>query len=193
MQKPKGFTLVEILLILVVIAMLGVVAISSFLDTTDTFNFLSSEKAFVTSVKTAKAFAVSNKDRDEYDRFGVFIDKNEVVLFGDRDPSFIFDPNDEVFNQYSFCFNPDGCTTITTAISGDQYDVTHLTGSLPMRLYFQNGTGELMAFDNNNNPLSKNDYKVFSFSFSDPTEPSYLKYLNIIYVSALIEESDEQL
>lgn len=68
-----------------VIAILGTIAVSSYINSTTTFKFLSGYKQMRSSLDIARSYAITNRMTGEEvpDRYGVCVSADSVVLFAD--------------------------------------------------------------------------------------------------------------
>lgn len=60
-KNQKGFTLIEILIVTVVIAIMSIAALSSYVKSQDTIKFLAAVKESVNILKEVRSYALSNK------------------------------------------------------------------------------------------------------------------------------------
>lgn len=187
----KGFTLIEVLLITVLLAILGLAALSAFTDSSGTFTFLENYKNITASLRSTRVFAITNKIEGA-ERYGVSLtqtansvtDENiiQVTSFADTgDKSFEFEPNkDEVMPADTY------------TISGN-YDMrlqNDATGNgLPLLIFYDAG-GEKMTIISNGDILPSETTPIVAIQFLD-NENGHEKYLGIFQVSGLIEEFNE--
>lgn len=178
MINKKGFTLIEVLLIILLIGMLGVTALSTYFNTSDTFKFLSEYKTVVSMLREVRANAISSKDSETIDRYGIKIEQNKITVFADADTPFTYDLADGSIKDFTI---------------NDQYAITFLNEglSLPVYLYYENGSGNLSAYHGAGNLLlSKSDTKRLDFKFSDNGELQ--KFISVFQVTGIAEEFKEQ-
>ena len=62
MQNEKGFTLIEILLMVTMIAILTIAAVSNYMKTSETFGYLGKYKSIVNTVRMGRFMALTNGD-----------------------------------------------------------------------------------------------------------------------------------
>lgn len=187
MRNTKAFTLIEVLLIITLIGMLAVAAFTSFFDTSATFTFFAEYKPIILDIRKARSFAINNKDSALYDRYGVAIYSNEVILFGDAKDAgnpFEFDgePNDKVLE--TLALDP-YLIEFTSGIGGEE---------LPIFLYYEKGSGELNSYATASGDLvliNKVDSKRIDLHFTD--NGKLHKYIYIFQVSGIAEESAQPL
>jgi|GEM_PF-2845970 prepilin-type N-terminal cleavage/methylation domain-containing protein len=95
-QKTQGFTLVELLITIGIVALLSITAITGLIKTQDQFAFRGAVKSSANIVRELRGYALANKTvPEEVDnpdstqivpyRYGAFIDltKMEIVIFAD--------------------------------------------------------------------------------------------------------------
>jgi len=147
-KKQKGFTLIEILMILTLLGLLGVIALSSYLDTSKTFQFLSNYKEISSDLRTARSLAMTNasvaipkNEEQTPDRYGVLLDKSEVKVFADFGQAFEYEENEDIliYNK-EMTFDPD-VYELTVSGSGNTEVLT-----FPILFFYERGTGEFTAF-----------------------------------------------
>lgn len=176
MRNKKGFTLIEILLIIVLIGMLATAAFSAFFDTSKSFTFISEYKPIISTLRKARSYAINNRESALYDRYGVMIDTQRVILFGDLGTPYEYlDEVDEIiveldFTDSDYRFDPDD--------------------GFPAYLFYENGTGELTSYGTFGPDLfllEKSFFKRLDFRFTDDEDLE--KYFYIFQVSGIVEES----
>lgn len=77
--------MVELLLVVFLIAILSTVAISSYSNSTDTFKFLNGYKQVLSTLRTARSYAVNNKQAEENTPkyYGVCLSQDRAIVFKD--------------------------------------------------------------------------------------------------------------
>lgn len=182
----KGFTLIEVLLITVLLAILGLAALSAFTDSSETFTFLENYKNITASLRSTRVSAITNKIEDA-ERYGVLIqqktivgtDENliELISFADTGTtSFAKDDDDEIMPSDSY--------TIT-----GKYDIklaNDTKNSLPLLIFYHAG-GEKMTVISAEDILPSESAPLVVLQFVD-NEKDHEKYVGIFQVSGLIEE-----
>ena len=193
----NGFTLAELLIVILLIGILATAAMTSYMNSTKTFEFISASKNVSASIKTAYSYALAKKTVNDAtpDRYGVLIESNKITVFADTGKTeFVFDPEngsdenkDTVIKEYDF-----SSTDYTMSVFGS-IDTAALI--LPVTLFYETDSGTLTIKEdtgtdtNKTNALiSKKDYKFIVIKFADNV--SLKKYVYIIQVSGLPEESD---
>lgn len=189
MLKKKGFTLIEILLIITLLGILGVAALSSYINSSKTFNFLANYKSVMSVVRTARSYAITNKRSTGVDipRYGIMISSNSVKLFADTGAT-PFEFNDGEDSGYA---------SKNLNFAANSYSITPVGAGagvvLPLYLFYETGSGELSVYrDNDQNPSTPVDRianKFIKLKFSEEGN-DLEKFITIFYVSGLVEESD---
>lgn len=185
MKNKKGFTLIEVLLIILLIGMLVTTAFSSFFDTSETFTFLSEYKPIISDIRKARSYAINNKNSDTYERHGIYIEANDIWLFGDLNTPFMWDGelNEQILEHLSF---------------NEDYEIVLLSNfggaGLPVELYYDNGSGELTSYADSGGQvlLQKDQYKRLDFMF-EYADNDLQKFFYIFQVSGIVEESKDAL
>lgn len=207
--SKKGFTLIELLLVVFLIAILTTVAISSYMNSADTFKFLSGYKQVMSAVRTARSYAVSNKQQSvatpKY--YGVCIAADRALVFadsGDKELKLDVAP-DQLANVGS-------CNLGDAPVPGANYDSIiseknfNFSGGdyameakykdgltdiqTPIFLFYETGKGTLSIFDSSNAIISKSDNEFISIRFYELNGDAE-KFIKISQVSGLAEELNE--
>ena len=202
MKKPIlknkiGFTLAELLIVILLLGILSVSAITSYMNSTKTFEFLSSYKNVKAAITTAYTYSLAKKNVNETapDRYSVLIEEKKLTVFADTGKTkFIFDTgngndtdNDKVLKEYDF-----SSTDYTMSVFGSSEGSFFL---LPVALFYETCSGTLTikedtgtAVNKTNAIISKKDEKFINIKFTDGV--SLTKYVYVMQVSGLPEESD---
>jgi prepilin-type N-terminal cleavage/methylation domain-containing protein len=199
MRKALGFTLIEILLVITVIGILSVAALSSYMNSTRTFAFVSAYKDIVAILREPRAYAVSSQTVDgvQVQRFGVKIspgDGNDFTVFADDGGTpFELDATDTT-SPYSkkdidtlsgdlgrpYSFEKDGTVTLMDGIK------------FPIYLFYETGTGNLAVYakkDSTVVPIPASEMRYLSFIFWQK-DTSFLKYITVFQTSGIAEGFD---
>jgi prepilin-type N-terminal cleavage/methylation domain-containing protein len=177
-HSKKGFTLVEMLLVFALIAIVSAAALSSYFNSSKTFEFLDSYKQVMNSVRVARSYAITNYQIAaaegqplESTRYGVEFNEKSVIVFADNGPT-----------PYKFESPQDTLVTFQNVdLSGTEYQLTALSGlTLPMYLYYEAGSGDLSVYEGNDLV----DKRCVSFQFDDG---NLFKYIVIFRVAGLPE------
>ena len=181
--KSAGFTLIEILLIIAVLAILGVAGLSAFLDTSGTFTFLEEYKVFSGKMRMARNLAQTNAE-DGADRIGVLMESVggdvEMTVFADVGTEPLeLDAGDEVVTEGEHVFvDPFGVELVGSESDG-----------LPLYVFFNKG-GEELVVKSEGVVLDGEADSAVTVRFWDE-ENGYERYLVFVRVSGLIEEFNE--
>lgn len=204
-MKTKGFTLVEILLVIFLIGILATAAITTYINSTTTFKFLANYQQVTSALRTARSNAMSNKQIGGVmpNRYGVCISATNVTTFADTgDKEFKFD----LKVQDAGCFSNDifanSGTNEDTKIQDKSFDlktqgyamkIIEAAGikeiNLPVLIFYESGSGKLTAIDGKNAKIDKALNKYFSVSVSQIAGSLPARYIRIYQVSGLAEES----
>lgn len=206
-----GFTLVEILLVVFLMASLAIVALSSYINSTATFNFLGGYQRVMSTLQTARSFAISNRQQSGKtpERYGVCIGVDRALTFVDvGSEGFKFDPsttdsagleNCLIVNDTKPASTESGATFDTILADKnfkfENYKLVALESdgataiALPIFIYYESGTGDVSIFDSKNGVIKKSEQKFITLTFSEGTKST--KYLKISQVSGLAEEVTE--
>lgn len=176
MGNTKGFTLVEVLLVVVLLGMLAVTAFSTLFGARANFAFIAEYKSIISTMRTARLQAAFGETMDLYDRYGIEINSDSVVFFGDTGEPFVYEPTDHIEE------------TVNIA---ESYEIMFSGGELPVYLYYENGSGEMTSYETIGPELvlmEKAIVKRLDFRFTDGEDSN--RYIYIFQVSGIIEESD---
>lgn len=178
MRNKKGLSLVEVLLMIVLIGLLGVAALTLYFNSSETFQFLSEYKNVVSIFREVRANAISNKNSENVERYGIKIESNKITMFADAVPPFSYNAeSDELLKEVSI---------------NSPYEIGFLTGDtvMPVYLYYDIGTGNLTSYHGNDVLLSKDDTKRLDFKFSDGANLE--KFISVFQVTGITEEFKTQ-
>lgn len=185
--NKKGFTLIEVLLIIALLGILGTAAVSSYLDSTKTFTFFERYQSVISSVRAARSEAITNKqvyvggNLVKPDNYGVSIAKNgkeyEINVFADTgDKPFEFDAKDVVRRVVK----------ISEPYIIKVENNKNASLEFPLELFYETGTGKLMSYSKGALLGTKgNKYLLMKFSDSDK---HLSKFIVVFQVSGLAEE-----
>ncbi len=192
-KNKKGFTLVELLIVIFLVSVLAVVALSTYTNSTGTFNFLASYKNVMSVIKNARSFAITSKQTDGIvpDNFGVNVTAKKIILFADVGAKpFLFEPPagvagvayDKIITTYDFA-NTDYQIKVL-----DSTKVAEL--AMPVVLYYNKSNANLNvrqkgSTTNDIVPKTTNKFIVLEFSKINTTTK---KYIVIFQVSGLPED-----
>lgn len=208
MKNTKGFTLIEILMVIFVLALLGTAAISSYINSTGIFNFLNQYQQVVAVMRTARSYALTNKQvanpaqAGDYilpDRYGVYIDAagKQVTLFADTGdvPSFYDGKNDDTDTQYDVVIGSKDVFLGKDYVLSAADSTGTNTLALPVAFFYTVGTGDLVIFEKagvsaTSSEVKKSDHKCVSLLFNEAAAKRS-KYIVFFQVSGLAEEYDK--
>jgi len=167
-------------LIIVLIGMLATAAFSTFFDTSKSFTFISEYKPIVSTLRKARSYAITNRESALYDRYGVAVSANNVVLFGDIGVPFLYETGVDNVEE--------------TLNINEDFGIAFMDGglgaTLPAYLFYENGTGDLTSYATVGPDLvlmEKSVVKRLDFQFTDGEDLN--KYFYIFQVSGIVEES----
>lgn len=184
-HSKKGFTLVEVLLIVLVIGLFGTIAVTNYINSTGTFNFISGYKSVMSSLQTARSYSLTNKQiSDEMpERFGVEISEDSIIAFADDGlVDLTFEPEeDSIVKSFDF-------SETDYQISASDSDGNAL--AMPLKLFYKSGSGQVKIFETTNlgaQEVKKNEHRYVVLDFHTADE-SLRKYIVLFQVSGLPEE-----
>ena len=212
LMKTKGFTLIETLLVTMLIGVLATVAITTYINSTATFQFLSSYQQVTSALRTARSNALSNEQQGGLSpkRYGVCISATGYATFaetGQKDFKIDFLGTNAADiallagcnNAGVYSANASGAQdsllrdkTATISTQGYAIAVTDPSGvntatSLPLLIFYENGTGNLIAYDSTGKQISKATIPYLGIKFSKAG--GLTRYIRVYQVSGLAEES----
>lgn len=195
--NKAGFTLVEVLVLVFVISLLSITALTNFLNSNLTLDFLANFKEFRTQIRAPRSYAINNQTLNESipPGYGVYISEpdtegeQEVIVFAD---------NGELQGFYDD-ENADFPDTIMTdgeiKIDNARYSVSALASSgeltLPLTLIYENGSAMMDTYENGGVFVPKDTDKFVALKFQSERDISLYKYLVIFQVAGLAEEANK--
>lgn len=216
-KKTHGFTLVEMLLVVFLIAVLATTAITSYMNSTDTFRFLQGYKQVMSTLRTARSYAVTNKQQADKSlkKYGVCLSQDRAIVFadsGDEEMKLEIDP--PTFKKLS-----ENNTLVVCGFNsaveqpGKKYDDILLEKNfrfddkgyllkaldakpapaeitMPLFLYYESGSGDLTILDGGGVQIEKDTNKYINLEFSEKNGDAK-KYIRLFQVSGLAEEMDK--
>lgn len=203
-KKTQGFTLIETLLVVLLIAMLATAAIQSYFNSTETFKFLSAYQQLTSALNTARSNAISSRQQGDQvpKRYGVCISGTSVISFADTgDKELMLDLKDDT--KFAECgptiFSKDTAQNAnedviiadkTFKFSGYSMNINDTTKTddsiKPIIVFYEKGSGNVTIIDKSNTVIKKSENKFVSIEF---TNSKTSKFVNIYQVSGLVEES----
>lgn len=199
-MKTKGFTLVEILLVILLIGTMATIAVNSYINSTSNFKFLSSYQQVTSALRVARSNALSNELQNGVStkRYGVCISSTNVTTFADTgDKEFKFDLKDKT--KAVGCDDADVFATSTTNedvklldktfdLGVQEYVIDVIGMELPVLIFYDNGTGNLRAINGKNQIIDKAVSPYLNISVAQKVG-SLIRYIKVYQVSGLAEES----
>jgi len=169
--KTKGFTLIELMLVIVLIALLSITALTSMMRSQDQFRFKSVVNETANTLRTIRNYALSNKPApiEAAPKYGAVITAgattNTITIFGDTDGDNQYDPDES-----------------TEAFPDTEYDHLFKTYTIPEK----SGTYELYNGDESDPLLTTQTLTIFyqpttaNFSIIEPAFNKRYAVLKII-------------
>ena len=202
MRKALGFTLIEILLVITVIGILSVAALSSYLNSTRTFAFVSAYKDIVAILREPRSYAVASQtvDSKPVQRFGVKIlpgAGDDFIVFADDGDianggkAFEFDNKDTKYSTKDIdTLSGDPSSPYVFAKDGTVQSMSSI--DFPIYLFYETGTGKLAVYAKKGSSqtlISASEMRYLSFNFSQ-TATSFIKYITVFQTSGIAEGFD---
>ncbi len=202
-RNNRGFTLIEILIVVFLLVSLGAVAINSYVNADKSYQFISNYKNAISTLRTGRLYAFTNHEIEglDFDHYGVYINEHCVFLFADSGSSksiFDPDPSEEL---------GENCVVIVEVSPENpspQYDHIiqtkkfifdkmnykfNIDGStMPMAIFYELSSGKVEIYDNNGTAISP-DVKSLEITLSDETN-NLSKSISFFKYSGLSEESN---
>jgi len=187
LKNKKAYTLIEVLIVFTIIGILAIAALTNFVSATRTFDFLDDFKAVVQSIRTARSYAVTNKDvhsdgeENMYSgRFGVQIEEQKVTVFADNIKTpYKFDPSPQDSSQADKILLMKGHDFNDTPIHLYSDDI-----ALPLVLFYEPTSGAFSVHDTESEITLDNRCLEFRMT-SD--ESNIERFIVIFQVSGLPE------
>ncbi len=197
-KNTKGFTLVELLIVVLILGLLGTMAISNYIGTAGTFGFIAKQKEIASLIRKARTLAVTDKDMGYVcgnggnavavtaQRYGVKIEAHEITLFADVSP----------FNDFRLgvCEEMSDMKMKILTLSND-YELSVMPGAdldeleLPVTLLYERGSADFSVREDGNGAnslVSKEAYKYVSVKLEN-TDNNQESFILIFQVSGLPE------
>lgn len=203
MRKALGFTLIEILLVITVIGILSVAALSSYLNSTRTFAFVSAYKDIVAILREPRSYAVASQTVEgvPVQRFGVKIEPDQgaeidfTVFADDGLKPFELDEDgsDTTYSKkeiYALSGDPSKPYVFAKDLTVVAMADNNIT--FPIYLFYETGTGNLAVYAKKGTAMaliSAAEMRYLSFNFQQ-TGTSFIKYITVFQTSGIAEGSD---
>lgn len=198
LARRRGFTLVEIVLVLAVLGLLGTIALTTFFDSTKSFTFFANFKNMMSTMRQARSFAMTNTSTGGIvpDRYGVFFEEDDklykIFLFADtEEPPYVYKSPDILIQNKNYTIPKDKFRMEISAKTEFSNDPTLL--KMPFTMYYEIGTGDFTGFySTSQNPnatekIPKRSDNFISIKLTD-TNGGIVRYLLVNQVSGLTEE-----
>lgn len=177
MKNTKGFTMIELLLVILLIGMLAAASFSAYNGSVATFRFLSNYKSVMGIVRDARSYAIANRNSETVDRYGVRIEENKVILFEDTINPYEYNADsDKIVDEFDFVA-PFALSNVSKSE----------VPPLPATIFYDMGSGDFTAKYGvkDASTFSKKDYPYLNFKFTDG---KLSRYIVVFQVSGLAEE-----
>ncbi len=198
-SQKKGFTLIEVLLIISFIAILSVAAVTNYMSSTEAFGFLGKYRDMMNVLRAGRAYAVTNMDLNGEvpPRYGILIEADKMLVFADIGKTpFKFDPPPayqaegqqpllEADRDFVF-------TTNVETLDPEEYQLTVESAGVdfPVNVFYEASTGKMnLYYGAGYTYLDKINTKYVTFGFAKNQELK--KYFVIFQVSGLVEPFDD--
>lgn len=179
----KGFTLVEILLVVFLIGILATAAISTYMNSTGVFAFRSAYKKVMSAISMAQIAAVTSNEINNQvpEMYIVKITSDSAVSFADvgtiperYDPADVLIKNYEFDNYKIEVFDSDN-NLLDISSSGNAVSFYYSTGSCDF------------AVRHNEDLIPKGEFPYIAIKFSE-IDGNLFKYIVIFQISGLPQE-----
>lgn len=175
----RGFTLIEILLVILIFMLMATIALTNLSQTTEIFDFFVYQKQLVTDLREVRGFAASSKQFS--------IDCPE------RADSFLKDFYAIELQEDGYSLLEGGCVDKEIDLSETDYRIS-LKGSgdlgdtlkFPVHLAYEKGSGEFFAYENDGIILDKSLHQFVAINMSDEVN-NVDKEIVIFQISGLPE------
>lgn len=202
--NKKGFTLIEILIVVMIFAVIATLALSTYVKSTGTFDFLSNYKNVLSSLRTARVYALTNREAGGTipDRYGVQINEDSVIVFAETGPTaFTYDPVeaacaeplcpeapaagdfDPVVKNYDLA-----ATNYRIEAFDSNFPAPGNNLDLPLLIFYEIGSGELTVFQDAVE-VPKDEHKFIVIRVYDISS-DLERHIRLFLVSGLPEEYD---
>jgi prepilin-type N-terminal cleavage/methylation domain-containing protein len=195
----KGFTLVELLVVVTVVMLLSVIAIGMYFNSLRTFTYFSNFKNIQSVFRQARSFAISNASigAESPERFGVFFTDEEefyrIFIFADRGEKYLYEEGIDTIYLTKDYLIPKSKFDIIVSEANKETPQDYF--KFPMAFYYEKSTGSFKAFSatEGDNPKATQSIEKSASNFIDilivSKENDLLKrHLVINQVSGLAEE-----
>lgn len=188
LKSTKAFTLIELLLVTFLIGVLSILAFNSYFSSTNTFKFLEVHKEIMSSLRTARSYALTNRELNGNIPFsyGIYLTGTSTAFIAEvEDTSQCPDPNDTI-NGYCG-FKNQGVNFLTKGYQLSVKDFNDDPVTMPVTVLYDWQSGDLHLVDGDGVELSKANDKFIYLELKDPNN-NLTKYTVIFHITGLIEE-----
>ncbi len=120
-KNNKGFTLIEVLVVIFLLVSLGTVAINSYIRADASYQFVSNYKNAISTLRTGRLYAFTNHEIADLDfeNYGVYLNKYCIILFADSGNNKLqFDPNPSAILA-------ENCLNLSAEVAEEENDVSN--------------------------------------------------------------------
>ncbi len=195
--QKKGFTMVELLIVIFLVAILAVTASSSYFNSTKNFQFLEGSKKIMSAIKAGRSYAITNQETNGKvpERYGIKIESQKTTLFADDGTTdFAFDLGagdpaqgaDSLIETKVYDFNG-------TPYQIEAFDSGNNALTMPIILFYESGSSDLTTkydIDGANSTLSKSVDKFLYLKYLE-TGTDRVRYIVVFQISGLPEEYED--
>ncbi len=206
-KNKSGFTLVEVILVVVIVALLGTIAVNMYFNSTKSFSFFLNYKSIRSNMRQARSFAMSNVAALENesgkikvpDRYGVYINESDdsywIVLFADNGKGTPFDFDEGVDHSIAgkdYTIYKKNYELTVSAKKELDSDIELL--DMPVQFFYETGSGDFSAYYDGISAagtfdkVPKRSDNYIDILLQDLSNPSLKRHLVINQLSGLSEE-----
>lgn len=145
----KGFTLVELIIVVTIVMLLGTIAIGMYFNTVRNFTYFNSFKNIQSVFRQARSFAITNASlgNSAPERFGVFIKEDaenyNIFMFADNGIAFQYEVGTDIVYLSKNFLIPKSKFDLSIKEGRDEADGPL---ELPVAFYYEKINGDLKAF-----------------------------------------------
>ena len=205
--KNSAFTLVEIIIVVMLMAILGTIALSMFFGTSRSITFFANFTNIQSTVRQARSMAVNMMATggSTPDRYGIYFEKTEKAyeyyLFADNGAiPFLKDNADIIIEGKHFSLSQDNYelevfSRDNTTLFGPSNGANVFGTDHPVSIFFEKDSAEFNLFYNKSSYLKAQQHlprlssNYVAIKLYDPNE-DIVRYLVINQVSGLSEEME---
>ncbi len=182
--KTKGFTLLELLLVIAVMALLSITALSSLMSSQNQFRFKSVVNESENILRTIRNYALSNKPAptEAAQQYGAVIDASEgsITIFGDTNGNGAYDPptnpqtegKDHLFKTYTI---PANSGTYELYNGDTQVSSTDPETPVTLTIFYQPTTANFSIFETGGESVFNERY--VALKIIDAADTSRFNYI----------------